>query len=190
MAEKTFTQEEVDAIVKKRLERERNKKQDKAPEVEVPADTDPEGKPDDDSSNKPSEAPAETPEDAPEDTPDAEPVIDPSEELKAEIEALKAQNQRLEAERADSLVIYAKDRMRRYMPSMFDPNDVNCFGSEDELMPFVDLTSKESIDKSLEQLSIFIGNIVQYHADRIRKSYGAVGSEQQKIQSVFQKRGK
>lgn len=187
MADKTFTQEEVDAIVKKRLDRERNKKQDKAPEVDAAADTDPKDQPEDNTSTEPSEAPSKAPEDAAEGTPEVEPVIDPSEELKAEIEALKAQNQRLEAERADSLVIYAKDRMRWYMPSMFDPNDVNCLGSEDELMPFVDLTSKESIDKSLEQLSIFIGNIVQFHADRIRKGYGAVGSEQQKIQSIFHK---
>ena len=58
-----------------------------------------------------------------------------------------------------SVVVHEGD----YGPIELGPD---CSGSEDELMPFVDLTSKESIDKSLEQLSIFIDSIVQFHADR------------------------
>ena len=174
--DRVFTQDEVNEIVKKRLERERNKNQDTDADTDAVENADPK--------NESEKGEAVAPEDAQRDAPEAETRVNPNDELQAEIEALRAQNERLAAE---SLVSYAKQQMRdKYFSCLFDSSDINCLGVEDYIMPLVDLTSKKTVDKTLDDLSMFMSELLNYHVDRIKRNRNRFGTEQQQISSIFQ----
>ena len=183
--DRVFTQDEVNEIVKKRLERERNKQQDVKKDDSV-EDVDPKEQIENQEQSEVGESDTVVPEGAEENDSGEDQAIDPNEELKAEIEALKVQNERF---RTEARINYAKQQMRKYMPSLFDPTDINCLNSESFIMPLVNLTSDKTIDQSLEDLSMFMSELLNHHVDRIREKGSFYGAEQEQISMVFRRRG-